>query len=111
MPTERHPVRVDELLRTSRDKQVGLRWPYAVDQRLDALVERAVTAGERTNRRELLAALVFSVAPTGDELGGILRSYRLATIGDVILDARISGKVVSLVNHKPGPRSVDPSAS
>jgi hypothetical protein len=70
--------RVDraERIVASRDKQVGLRLPLAIDQRLDALMARAIDAGERTTRRELLAAVILAAEPTGDELGVLLKNYR-----------------------------------
>lgn len=43
---ERH-----ELVINSRDKQVGLRLPLAVDQRIDALMSRATEAGSAPTAR------------------------------------------------------------
>lgn len=96
--------RVDgaERLVASRDKQVGLRLPLAIDQRLDALMARAVDAGERTTRRELLAAIILEAEHTGDELGLLLKKYRRAKVADAILDAEPTN--VAYISHKPGPR-------
>jgi hypothetical protein len=98
--------RVDraERLVASRDKQVGLRLPLAIDQRLDALMTRAIDAGERTTRRELLAAVILAAEPTGDELGLLLKNYRRATVGDALLDVEPNN--VAYISHKPGPRVV-----
>lgn len=93
-----------ERIVTSRDKQVGLRLPLAIDQRLDALLARAVEAGERTTRRELLAAIVLAVESSGEDLGQMLRAYRRATVGDALMDVEPSN--VAYINHKPGPRAV-----
>lgn len=91
----------------SRDKQVGLRIPVAVDQRIDALLARATAAGERTNRKELVAALLANADLSGEELGQLLRRYRTSKVGEVLLDLDDSGTtVIHLVAQKPGPRTV-----
>ena len=93
-----------ERLIDSRDRQVGLRLPLAVDQRIDALIRRATDAGERTNRRELIAAILADSDLTGEQLGTLLRSFRTAKVRDVLLDVDAASDVLHLVSHKPGPR-------
>jgi hypothetical protein len=105
MADQRHSVAVTELLRDTRDKQVSFRWPMAVDQRLDALVARADEAGERTNRRELIAALIADADRTGEQLGELLRRYRRSRVGEVVLDADLRDNLVVLASYKPGPRT------
>lgn len=104
MAGQQHPVSMSELLRDSKDKQVSFRWAMALDQRLDALVKRAEDAGERTTRREVLAALIAHADHSGDELGEILRELRRARVGDVVLDAEAKDNVVNLRSYRPGPR-------
>jgi hypothetical protein len=94
-----------ELVIRSRDKQVGLRLPLAVDQRIDALLGRATAAGERTNRKELIAAILATAELSGEELGLILRKYRTSSVADVLLDVDSSADVIQLVAHRPGPRT------
>lgn len=103
MPDDRHPIARGERLDSSRDRQVSFRLPLALDQRLDALVERASLTGERTNRRELLAALLFSADLEGEELSVLLRRYRTATVGDAVLDVGAEN-VLEFRSHAPGPR-------
>jgi hypothetical protein len=98
-------LELDELLRRSRTKQLAVSWPLAVDQRLDALVNRAELAGENTNRRELLAAAMLATDLDGDALGDRLRAYRRARVKDALMDTPVSGNVVHLDRHKPGPRA------
>lgn len=108
MAGERHSVQADERLDASRDRQVSFRLPMALDQRLDALVDRALEAGERTNRRELLSALLLQAAHDGDELGALLRDFRRATVRDALLDQDATTddtNVVEFVRRAPGPRS------
>ena len=104
MSDDRHSVQADERLATSRDRQVSFRLPMALDQRLDALVDRAVDAGERTNRREILSAILYAAAYDGNELGELLRTYRRAQVREAILDLDAEN-VVEFARHAPGPRS------
>jgi hypothetical protein len=104
MAGKQHPVLMSELLRDSKDKQVSFRWAMALDQRLDALVRRAEDAGERTTRREVLAALIAHADYSGEELGDLLRALRRARVGDVVLDAEAHDNVVNLQSYRPGPR-------
>jgi hypothetical protein len=97
-------INPDERLVASRDRQVGLRLPFAIDQRLDALLARAVEAGERTTRRELLAAIILATDLSGDDIGGLLRAYRRANVRDALLDTNQDN--VTYLSHKPGPRAI-----
>jgi hypothetical protein len=103
--SERHAVALDANLSRSRDKQVGLRWPAAVDDKLDRLLESAFDVGERTNRKELLAALVATTGFSGAELGSMLRTYRRMSVRDVLDQLPAETTVVQLTAHKPGPRA------
>ena len=103
MMSDQHPVGAAERLDNSRDRQVSFRIPLALDQRLDALVDRAIDAGERTNRRELLAAIVFAAGHSGEELGALLRSYRKATVREAVLD-QDTGNLIEFRRRAPGPR-------
>nr|WQM79528.1 hypothetical protein PCFP31_470 [Curtobacterium flaccumfaciens pv. poinsettiae] len=106
MAETRHSVNAAELLRTSRDRQVSLRLQLALDQRLDALVERAIDAGERTTRAEILQALVLDCELDGAELGDRLRHLRTATCGDAVLDHSVpDDNVLQFLGRKPGPRT------
>lgn len=107
MTREPDRVSLGEPLHSSKDKQISLRWPLAVDQRLDDLVARAEVAGERTSRRELLAALALDLDMTGTELGEVLRRYRTCTVQAALLDTRGDDveNVVVLRRHPPGPRT------
>src|SRR5689334_7567629 len=88
------------------DRQFAFRLPLPLDKRLDDLVERAVTEGlERTNRKELLAAILLATDLTGPELSDLLRAYRGSTAGAAVLASHDqSGDVIQIARHKPGPR-------
>jgi len=105
MTRDRHTVPLDARLCDSQDRQVGLRWPIALDRRLDDLLDRAVDAGERTNRRELLAAVLLAASYEGDELRELLRVYRTALVRHAPLEtASDSSNVLRLESPGPGPR-------
>lgn len=103
MTSDQHSVAAEERLDSSRDRQVSFRIPLALDQRLDALVDRALDAGERTNRRELLAAILFTAGQDGDELGALLKRYRRATVREAMLD-QDTGNLIEFRRRAPGPR-------
>lgn len=76
-----------------------------MDDKLDRLVELAADAGERTNRKEIVAALVAVCELRGPALGKALRRYRTMKVRDA-LPAQPSGTdVVYLADRKPGPRA------
>ena len=103
--SEGHAVHLDDNLSRSPDRQVGVRWPVSVDDRLDRLVRSAENAGERTNRRELLAALVATCEREGDALGEVLRRYRTMRVRDALPAQPPGTTVVHLADHRPGPRT------
>ena len=104
--TERggHAVDLDGSLCRSQDKQPGLRWPIAVDERLDLLVHEAEAVGERTNRKELLAALVATADLDGAGLGVLLRRYRMMKVRECLPAQSPDVRLVRLADRKPGPR-------
>ena len=65
--------------------QIGVAVPGPLSARLDALVRCVHNAGQQTNRKELLAALVLAAPENQDGLQKLLRSYRLATIADAFV--------------------------
>lgn len=100
-----HAVSSTENLSRSRDKQAGVRWPTAVDERLDQLVDAAIDAGERTVRKEVLAALIATTAIDGAMLGDLLKRYRTMTIDDCLPSTANAEGVIELSAHRPGPRA------
>lgn len=99
-----HAVDLREKLSRSRDKQVGLRWPAALDEFVDHLVDLVEEEGERTTRKELIAAIVATSRADGDALSKQLRAYRRMTVADCLPAADSVDNVVQIAMHKPGPR-------
>lgn len=100
-----HAVSLDDRLSRSRDRQVGMRWPIALDDKLDGLLAAAEDAGERTNRKEIVAALIAACALDGPAMGELLRAYRTMTVRDALPRVPAGSKVAHLADHKPGPRA------
>lgn len=108
---DEHGFELSDLVRTAKDRQVNMRWPIPVDARLDALLDRATAAGERTNRRELVAALIATTDLDGDALGDLLRRFRKMRVREAVLDPPSDSRVVRISDKKPGPRTSGGSAS
>ncbi len=106
MSDDRHSVQGSDRLRDSKDKQIGIRWPIALDQRLDDLVLRANDAGAGTNRRETIAALLLAADLSGDQLVDVILRFRTAFVRDAPLSSVGSGAdVLEFRAHGPGPRT------
>lgn len=106
MSGDRHTVNGEDRLRDSKDKQIGIRWPIALDQRLDDLVLLANDSGAGTNRRETIAALLLAADLTGDELLEAIRRFRTAKVKDAPLTPGAHGaSILEFRAHGPGPRT------
>lgn len=98
------PLDGDQRVDESPRRNCGVAWPLAVDARLEELVRRANAAGERTNRRELLSAIVCAFDPEPDEFSSVLRAYRTMTVAQVALTEPDADNVVHIKRFGPGPR-------
>ncbi|MFC6067032.1 hypothetical protein [Streptomyces ochraceiscleroticus] len=65
-----------EMLCQQTRRTTSVSWPTDIDRRLNLLVRAAAAAGERTNRAELLAALVTAAETDPDQLAELLHRYR-----------------------------------
>jgi hypothetical protein len=97
------PLRVGDAVSSYPDRQAGISWPLPVDQKLEDLLKAARAVGERTSRREIVAAIIAMADLSGEELSDLLRRYRLAQVGDVLQPSDRSN-VVKFTQHGPGPR-------
>jgi hypothetical protein len=100
------PLKVRDAVSSYEDRQAGISWPLPVDAKLEQLLDAARAVGERTSRREIVAAIIAMSNFTGEELSALLRSYRLALVGDVLQSSDTSN-VVKFTRHGPGPRRRD----
>lgn len=84
---------------------VGATWPMPVHQRLEELVTIARARGERTTKRELLAAIVCAFDPDTADIEATLKHYRLATVQEVALRRPTANNVVEIDRFGPGRRT------
>ncbi|MCW2572397.1 MAG: hypothetical protein JWO88_2455 [Frankiales bacterium] len=95
----------------ARPKTTSVAWPHPVDERLEALVDAAIAAGERTDRREVLAALVSTTELSGPKIAKRIKTYRRMPVGDVVpagTSVLADGRV-ELPNRLPGRRPGRPA--
>ena len=97
------PLKVGDAVSSYPDRQAGISWPLPVDAKLEELLKAARAVGERTSRREIVAAIIAMAAYSGEELSELLHNYRLAQVGDVLQPSDTSN-VVKFTQHGPGPR-------
>jgi len=102
--TARRRIRSDAPLHDAPEEGIGLTIPAPLSDRINALVDLVDAAGERTSRKELIAALILAARPISDELASALRTYRQASVGDASLEAKRATESFQLVPRKPGPR-------
>jgi hypothetical protein len=75
-----------------------------IDARLDLLVELAEEAGERTSRKELVAACILGAPGGADELVRWLRVYRRSAAESVYPSGPAGADVLEVKAARPGPR-------
>jgi hypothetical protein len=97
------PLSPDARVISCPDKQAAVAWPLPVDARLDQLLGLARDAGERTSRREIVAALVAMCDLSGEDLGALLRRYRTRRVRDLVHVAT-DADFVPFARQRPGPR-------
>lgn len=100
--TRRTPA--DAPLRGLRERNVGFALSDPVSARLDALVALVEGAGERTNRKELVAALIVGADPGSGYLVALVRRYRTALARDTLLTPDDAPSVLVFPRLSPGPR-------
>jgi DNA-binding winged helix-turn-helix (wHTH) protein len=103
MKTQRR-ISLEAPLRDSPEEGIGVVVPAVLSDRIDALVVLVEEAGERTSRKELIAALILATSVVSDELATTLRRYRRAAVRDALLRARAGAQTILLTVRQPGPR-------
>lgn len=100
--TRRTPA--DAPLRGLPERNVGLALSDPVSARLDALVALADAAGERTNRKELVAALIVGADSESGHLVALVRRYRTAVARDTLIKPGEVPSQLVFPTIRPGPR-------
>jgi hypothetical protein len=96
-------LKVGDTVSSYPDRQAGISWPLPVDAKLEDLLKAARDVGERTSRREIVAAMIAMAQLSGEQLSDLLRRYRLSRVGDVLQPSDTSN-VVKFTQYGPGPR-------
>src|SRR5689334_10504669 len=102
--TTRRRISADTPLPECPEKRIGLSLPAPISERLDDLVTLVEAAGERTNRRELVASLILAAPAEAEEISVLLRNYRRGTARDAQLVANTDQQTIAVRSHRPGPR-------
>jgi hypothetical protein len=99
--------RLDLAARLAEGEETGaaIDWPVALHHRVDQLVELAEGVGERTSRKELVAAVVLAAPEEPERLSEMVRTYRTAFTRDALLNVPAGENVIELRRRGPGPRS------
>jgi hypothetical protein len=93
----------DARIASCEERQITLGLAGPLNERLDRLVELADSEGARTNRKELIAALVLAAPASGTELADAVITFRKARARDAAVDEDL-GRILLFKRHQPGPR-------
>ncbi|MFL0156325.1 hypothetical protein [Mycobacteroides chelonae] len=104
--TEQQGVRLDADDYASRTvtKQAGVSWAFAVDRRLDQLVDVANSVGANVRRSELVAALVSAASDDPQQLLQAIIAWRTSRVREVVIGVNAAAQVVELPRFGPGRR-------
>lgn len=102
--TTRRRISADTPLSECPEKRIGVSLPAPISERLDELVALAEEAGERTNRKELLASLILAAPAAGEDVSALLRSYRLTPARNARLSGNDGDQIIVIRSYRPGPR-------
>lgn len=86
------------------ERGVGLVLSNPISDRLDHLVDCVEETGERTSRKEVIAALILDAALDGSDLAARIRRLRLAKVGDAVDQSRRRRTSLPEAERQPGPR-------
>ena len=96
------PPDADSRVVSWRERQGAVAWPLPIEAKLDVLLRRAEEAGERTNRKEVVAALISDYKGDGEDISELLRRYRRMTVKELLPQ---NENVIDITRErKPGPR-------
>ncbi|MFF5219508.1 hypothetical protein [Micromonospora sp. NPDC000442] len=102
--TTRRRISADTPLPECPEKRIGLSLPGPISDRLDDLVALAEEAGERTNRKELVASLILAAPSVSGEISVLLHNYRRAKARAAPVDNINDELTIAIRSHRPGPR-------
>jgi hypothetical protein len=90
-------------LTSCEERSITLGLPGPLNERLDKLVNLADEEGARTNRKELVAALILASPESAAALADAVITLRKAKAGDAAVSGDLAA-VLEFRRHQPGPR-------
>jgi hypothetical protein len=97
-------ITADTPLSSCSQVRLGLAVPFPISERIDDIVASAEEVGERTNRKEVIAALVLSTSIDGPAIGEAIRALRKARAIDALGLENSNGLEITPRERRPGPR-------
>lgn len=94
----------DALLTACPEVAINTKQPAPLSERLDELVRLANEAGARTNRKEIIGALLLAASADASELFDSLVTLRRSRAADAAVGESDSGSVLEFRRHPRGPR-------
>jgi hypothetical protein len=102
--TDDTPLDADSRVVRWPEKQGAVAWPLPVEAKLEALLHRAEEAGERTSRKEVVAALIAAYKGDGKKVSALVRRYRRTTVRELLAVPQSENVIDITQRRKPGPR-------
>lgn len=103
MPVDTSLV-ADSRVITSPEKQGAVSWPLPIEAKLESLLRRSEAVGERTTRKEIVAALIAAADDDGEIMSMLLRSYRTITVRELLSVPESKNVIPITERRRPGPR-------
>jgi len=101
------PLDADSLVVRSPERQGAVAWPLPIEGKLDVLLRRAEEAGERTSRKEVVAAVIAAYNADGKKMSTLLKRYRRMTVRELLAVPQSENVIDIEQRRKPGPRPRD----
>lgn len=95
----------DDELALSPETRIGIALPVPLSVRLDVLVDLANRAGARTNRKEVLGAVLLAAPESSEGLAELVRALRTARARDTFVQGQPEETFLEPPQAKPGPRA------
>jgi hypothetical protein len=95
--------RPEARLTSCEEQSITIGLPGPLNERLDSLVDLADDEGAKTNRKELVAALILAASESASELANAVIALRKAKVRDAAVVGDLAA-VLKFQRHQPGPR-------
>jgi hypothetical protein len=97
-------LELERLLRDCPEERYAFDLARPISHRLDRLIRLAEDAGERTSRKEMVAALILRAAESETEPRKALQAVRQKRVRDTVPKEAQGEDTYSFSKSRPGPR-------